>query len=236
MLQANSVPLCPILTEMLSTGLTILPDGSKRKVMGAISQALAMALYRAVLRERPGVVVEIGMAQGVSTIAILAALRQTGGRLISIDPYMHSLKPGEPWPEGMAAALYAVQRGGYADIHQHIHAKSCDALPRLLTENKDQVQMGYIDGAHDFANCFVDHFYLDQLLTIGGVLAFNDAGWLGVWSTIKYLERCKRYQEFDVGLPRSYVGRNPLVTAIRWARNVQRQDRYFRKLAVCRPD
>lgn len=166
---------------------------------------------------------------------MLAALKQTGGRLISIDCYMHSLKWGEPWNDGMVAALHAIERGGYTSHHRHIHAKSCDALPRLLAE-KVTVQMAYIDGAHDFGNCFVDYFYLDKILDLGGILAFNDAGWLSVWSVIKYLEHGGRYHEIDVGLRRRYAGRNPAITSIRWLGDVQRQDRYFRKARMLWPD
>jgi methyltransferase family protein len=135
----------------------------------------------------------------------------------------------------MAAALHAVERAGYARHHRHIQARSCDALPHLLAE-KVAVQMAYIDGAHDFANCFVDYFYLDKMLDVGGVLSFNDTGWLGVWSTIRYLEHGERYEEIDVGLRRSYAGRNPAITTVRWLGNLQRQDRYFRKTKVLRPD
>jgi predicted O-methyltransferase YrrM len=52
----------------------VLPDGTEKRLTANINPRASHALYRSVLKEKPKVVVEIGMAQGVSTLTILTAL------------------------------------------------------------------------------------------------------------------------------------------------------------------
>jgi hypothetical protein len=215
-------PPCPLLREVVARRRVLLPNGEERDLVANIGSASSAALYQTVLHERPGVVIEVGMAQGISTLSILAALNQTGGRLISIDPYY-------TWPSARLAALYSVERAGFSAFHQHIQAPSYEALPHLLAQGISP-QMGYIDGAHDFGNCFIDFFYLDLMLPVGGMIGFNDAGWLSVHRVIRFLEKHRHYAEQDVGLAASYTGRNVVVSAGRWLLRMPRQDRYFRKL------
>lgn len=219
----DQLPPCDVLREIMSRRLVILPDGTEKKLVANISVACARALYELVLREKPALVVEIGMAQGVSSLAILCALQQTGGRLISVDPYIN-------WESGRLAAVNNIERAGYTPLHRHIKAKSYEALPQLIAEGA-KPNLGYIDGAHDFPNAFIDFFYLDVMLPAGGVIGFNDAGWADVYKVIQLLRSRWHYQELDVGLRPDYRGRNMMVTLARRVLNRSRHDRYFRKLA-----
>src|SRR5690606_594708 len=102
------------------------------------------------------------------------------------------------------------------------------ALPALLAEGL-QPDFAYIDGAHDFANVFIDAFYVDQLLPSGGIVGFNDAGWPEVHRVIRFLRNGGRYDEMKVGLKRNFRGRNPIYTMARVVLGRSREDRYFRK-------
>ena len=44
-----------------------------------------------------------------------------------------------------------------------------------------------------------------------GVIAFNDCGWAAVEKAIRFVETHRRYREVDVGLPRSYDGKNSVI-------------------------
>jgi len=57
-----------------------------------ISLEYAIALFRVVLTNQPRTMLEVGMANGASTIAILSAFVELGGErlLISIDPNQSS--------------------------------------------------------------------------------------------------------------------------------------------------
>jgi predicted O-methyltransferase YrrM len=217
-----TLPPCEVLRDTVNRGAVRMPNGEDKKLVANISIEHSRTLYETVLREQPKLVIEIGMAQGVSTLSILCALKQVGGRLISIDPYVG-------WPSGRLAALHNIERAGYSDIHQHVEAKSYEALPKLLAE-KECPQLAYIDGAHDFANAFIDFFYLDKMLPAQGVMGFNDTGWEDVQRVIRFLQKHHQYAELDVGLHPDYSGRTIIVSLARRLLNRPRQDRYFRKL------
>ena len=94
----------PILAEVFQNRTVEHPDGRKLKVTANISQPNVEALWRFVRERQPRLVIEIGMAYGVSTIAILSGLSESGqGRLISIDPYLG-------WPTGRLVGLYLAAR------------------------------------------------------------------------------------------------------------------------------
>jgi predicted O-methyltransferase YrrM len=215
------LPPCGVLEDALRCGRVVLPDGTEKRLTANIGPRASHALYQSVLKQKPKLVVEIGMAQGVSTLTILTALAQVGGQLISIDPYVN-------WTSGRDAALHNVKRAGFAKLHRHVEDFSFNALPRLTDEGIEP-EFAYIDGAHDFANVFIDAFYLDRMLNPGGILAFNDAGWPDVYRVIKLIKRRPFYEPLDVGLAREFRGRSLFHTLARVLLQRSREDRYFRK-------
>src|SRR5690606_30209286 len=174
-----------------------------RNVTANISSLNSHALYDFVLKQRPQLVIEVGMAYGVSTLTILSALQANGtGRLISIDPYI-------TWESGRLVALHQVARAGVSHLHEHMHECSYTALPKLLIEEA-RPDFVYIDGRHNFEYVFTDFFYADKLISPGGTVAFNDAGWRSVFKAIQFVKKFRRYEELDVGLPRVFRSRNPV--------------------------
>ena len=92
------------------------------------------------------------------------------------------------------------------------------------------VDLGYIDGSHTFEDTFIEFFYLDRLLSAGGVVGFNDAGWRSVYRVIRFVQTEREYEELNVGLTQNYDARNLLYSVLRRLLRIPRQDRYFRKL------
>ena len=176
---------CSVLREMVETGLVTGGDGSTRSLHSAIHLEFAERLYQLVLTHRPQCVVEVGMAFGGSTLAILSALDQVGGggRLISIDPFQFS-----QWG-GCGAA--AVRRAGLEHRHELVEEVDYFALPDLLAKGQ-VVDFAYIDGAHTFDYAFLDFWYLDRMLRVGGVGGFNYCEWRGVGKVNKLVEKHRR--------------------------------------------
>jgi len=83
------IPPCEVLNEILRTGETCLRDGQKKKATAGIGAVPRLGPLQSRAEGASRLVVEIGMAQGISTLSILCALSQTGGRLISVDPYVN---------------------------------------------------------------------------------------------------------------------------------------------------
>jgi predicted O-methyltransferase YrrM len=218
----------PVLREIIESNQVTHPDGRVFKLSSGISTEEANALYGLVREQKPDVCIEIGMAYGISTLTILTGLEHNGvGSLISIDPY-------EGWESGMAVALANVERAGYSGRHRHIRLPSYLALPKLI-EGKTHAQLCYIDGMHTFDHAFLDFFYSDKLLEVGGVVGFDDAGWRSVWRVIRFLLTHRHYQEIDVGLQRTYRGRNVAAAFVKWLTDRQSQNRFFRKLDTWEP-
>lgn len=224
-----------VLKDILSSGFTRDPAGNSIKVHSEIKPAFAQALYENVYAMAPRVVVEVGMAYGISSLAILTALRDLGGerKLISIDPYQ-----ARDWDN---CGLAAVKRGDLQDLHEHIDEPSFLALPNLLGKGVT-VDFGYVDGWHTFDYTLLDFWYLDRMLPVGGVIGFNDCDWPAVHKTLGFVTTHRNYEEIDVGLPR-----NRMKAFVKACINTSKgqlpsmsyrepNDRYFRKQAVWEPN
>src|SRR5437016_5634832 len=118
----------PLLNEILSTRIVTDAAGGRHKLSSETAERFLDALHRTVLDCRPKLVVEIGMAHGIASLAIACALQDAGddGRLISIDPNQSS-----DW-HGVGSEH--IRRLGFESRHQLIEQPSYLALPRLLAE------------------------------------------------------------------------------------------------------
>lgn len=219
---------CSPLTEALANGIVQHPDGRSIPVKANISVPEAIALHNFIIKERPQRVIEIGMAYGVSTLAILSALEANGqGELISLDPYIN-------WDTANQIALHQVARAGLGHRHQHRREPSYLGLTQLIRE-QFVADFIYIDGNHNFDYAFTDFFIADKTVKTGGVIAFNDAGWRSVFRVINFVRKYRKYEELEVGLPNEYKGRNPIATLVRWIQGRNGRDCYLRKLEDWEP-
>src|SRR6188768_3564177 len=127
----------PVLSRMMDGGVVEDDSGKSHALTSAVDINYAQVLHEQVLREKPEVVVEVGLANGVSTLSILSALEANrgNGRLISIDPYQT-----EHWH---SVGVAHVRRAGFSVRHQHIEVSDHLALPTLLAANT-QVDLAYI--------------------------------------------------------------------------------------------
>ena len=219
---------CPTLQEIYQNKKVRDAAGNTVELADEISSAYAEALYRTVLARKPVAALEVGMAYGLSSLAIGQALRDSGGngKLISLDPVQstHYKRIGR----------INIERAGWAEFHELIEAPDYLALPRLL-ERGQKIDFAYIDGWHTFDYCLLDFFYCDKMLNPRGVVAFNDTGYRAVQKVLRFVTSHRHYREIDVGLAANYRGRNAVVTAARWLTGRRTEDRYFEKLEDWEP-
>lgn len=241
------MPLPRILTDLYDTNQVIGPHGSLQGTKSQVIREYAEALYGLVLRERPAVVLEVGMAYGATSMAAAAALEELGaGRVISIDPFQST-----QWEN---IGVLNVERAGLAHRHELLDESDYVALPRLLAEGL-VVDVAYIDGLHSLDYALLDFFYVDKTLRVGGVVGFNDCDWPTVKPTLRFVERFRDYEHVDVGLPALYSPRNQMfeqyarverhlppriqpsrLGPVERAIGSRREDRYFRKVSTWEPD
>ena len=225
------LPPCSILKDMFESGYAEDGTGGKIPLHSNISRRHARVLYEMVRRHKPVMCVEIGMCLGISALSILTALHENanGGRLISIDP----LQTDPAHEKGIG--LLNVKRAGLDGLHTLIEKKSYEALPALLADGL-QVDFGYIDGWHSFDYALLDFFYLDKMLSVSGIVGFNDCGWRCVHKVLKFVQRYRRYREMDVGIAPSYKASNHLFSLIKRIEGRISNDRYFQKLEDWEPE
>lgn len=222
---------CPTLQALYDTGSVIDADGNQHAIGSQISILHANALYNTVRQIHGGACVEIGMAHGASTLAILCALRDTEastgrvGKLISIDPYQKDYHD---------VGLTNVEREGLSRFHQFERQPDYAVLPDLLKQ-KMQIDFAYIDGSHTFDDTMIDFYYLDKLLVRGGVVGFNDCAVPNVDMVIRYIKKHRGYDEINVGLKRAYLTRDLKRALLNIVFMRSKADRYFRKVNDTKP-
>ena len=126
---------------------------------------------------RPQKTIEIGFAEGASSLAILDSLTPLGGQHTIIDPFQST-----QWKN---AGLNLLKKFGYSNFRL-IEKKSEFALPELLEKN-EKFDFAFIDGYHTFDHTLLDAFYLTRMLNKGGLLLIDDVQMPAINKCIRYL-------------------------------------------------
>ena len=121
--------------------------------------------------------IEIGFAEGASSLAILDGLSGSGGQHTIIDPFQST-----QWKN---AGLNLLKKFGYTNFTL-IEQKSEFALPELLERN-EKFDLAFIDGYHTFDHTLLDAFYLIRMLNTKGLLIIDDVQMPAINKCIRYL-------------------------------------------------
>jgi|ERR1700736_6577085 predicted O-methyltransferase YrrM len=125
------------LLEVFEKKRVFAPAGNAHPLESNVSQAEALSLYTAVRKLRPDFSVEIGLAHGVSALAILAAISANGtGHHYVIDPFQANY--------GYCGEAM-IQRAGYRDLHSLLERFPEEVLPTL-----PGIKFAFIDSSHLF--------------------------------------------------------------------------------------
>jgi predicted O-methyltransferase YrrM len=168
-----------------------IPSAIVDRPHGMQSREVAI-LCRIAREEKCRSILEIGMANGSSTVALLKTLDETGGgNVVSIDPFQNQGENGIDY--GIAGqGVRNVEASGFADRHRLMEEYDYIAMPKLVAEQA-KFDMVFIDGYHSFDYTFLDFFYADLLLKEGGICAFHDTGWPTVYKVTDFLMKNKAY-------------------------------------------
>lgn len=143
-------------------------------------------LYSMVRQFRPAITIEVGMANGLSTVFIAEALRENGvGRHIAIDPFQHS--------DWHGAAIALIRKAGLESYVELMELFSHQALPEL--ERKGIIaDFAFIDGSHLFDYVMTDFLCVDRILKPGGLIAFDDSDWPAIRQALRYIVANRHYE------------------------------------------
>jgi predicted O-methyltransferase YrrM len=188
-------------------------DAFIRDGMSPVELSKLGALIR---QERPARILEIGMANGTSSVVIADAMGT--GHLTSIDPHQTM-----PKPRGYeSAGVRAVAR--LTTEHRIIEEFDYLALPHLIDEGAT-FDFILIDGFHSFDLTLLDLFYADKLLKVGGSLACHDSSSPPVYKALRWLEANKPYERLS---PSLYTAELPIWTKL-YDRLLRRAERFERQ-------
>jgi predicted O-methyltransferase YrrM len=119
---------------------------------------------------------EIGCAYGVSSLYICEALSRLPSRSASakanlarhivVDPFQSTQWRG--------IGMKNISDAGFAPLVDFREQRSEVALPRLLEEGVT-LDFAFVDGWHTFDQVMVEFYFINRLLRVGGVIAFDDA-------------------------------------------------------------
>jgi predicted O-methyltransferase YrrM len=143
-------------------------------------------LYDVVYKGGLNSTLEVGMAYGLSTLFICQAHRDKGsGTHTAIDPYQGS--------RFRAIGLANVGKAGLDGYLRFHEAPSFEVLPALCRAG-EVYDFAFIDGRHLFDYVLVDFFYIDQLLRVGGYVAFDDLWLPQVRKVVSFVLRNRGYE------------------------------------------
>jgi len=180
--------MVPVLEEILRTGQVRTADDSATVPLdSAVPADVGKFLQELIKLRKPKTTLEVGLAFGVSALFICDALRQCGGlRHIAIDPYQNH---GEHWK---GIGVRNLERAGFSDLIEFHESPSHVALPELETRGT-RVEFAFIDGWHTFDHALTDFFHIDRILTVGGVVVFDDVFFPGVHEACRYVALNRAY-------------------------------------------
>ena len=188
----RAVPLVPLLERIYETGRVETEQGDVRPAQPVgIPRTHAIRLAELVREHGLLSTLETGMAYGLSTLAIAGVhAERDAGHHIAIDP------TADMYYEGIAMAN--LRRAGLDDRVRLIAEASQLALPRLVDEGV-RVDFAFIDGMHLFDYALIDFFYIDQMLTSGGFVAFHDTWMPSVEDVVRFALTNREYEKVPGG-------------------------------------
>jgi predicted O-methyltransferase YrrM len=193
-----------VLSEILETGVTKTASGSSTiKLHSAISASEGQFLQKLVRQLDPTISLEVGLAYGISALFICDALNARNGtqhividpnQTGTIDPNQHLTSRGDSWG---GVGIANLRRAGYGDIVRLIEAPSYRALAELEGSGQ-RIDFAFIDGWHTFDFTLVDFFFIDRMLNVGGVVAFDDASWPAIRKVCRFVKTNLAYSVLGV--------------------------------------
>lgn len=144
----------------------------------SVSSRDADVLRDWLVAEGARVVVEVGLANGASALAIAEALVTNGA---SDDAHLIIDAFQDQFDEAGWNVLVSTGLSGLCVLEREWsqHALACNGFV---------ADAAFVDGSHLFHNVFVDLFFLRELVRPGGLVVLDDCDWPAVATAARYFE------------------------------------------------
>lgn len=128
---------------------------------------------------------EIGLAFGISAIAITEAVMNNGGRHLVMDRYQYNVWGGH--------GVDLIGQAGYGNQIDFREEFCYELLPKLHAEGRI-FDFAYIDSTKLFDWLMVDFFYIDKMLRPGGMIVFDDLKFPSIRKLLRYITQLPHYK------------------------------------------
>lgn len=173
--------LPPTLQDAFRTQCVVDSMGSVRELHSNVSEEEACLLNAAVRQIKPSLSVEVGLALGISTLAILGGIEANGsGQHVVCDPFQK---------EYQDTGITMVQRAGldrFWKFHRSFAEEIVPTLPPL--------QFAFIDASHLFDHTLVEFVLVDKKLEPGGIVGFHDLWMPSLQKLLRFILANRAYK------------------------------------------
>jgi predicted O-methyltransferase YrrM len=171
-------------------------DGNQRDMRlgsGCPRREECFVLANLYLKEKPQNSLDFGLGEGTACLALTATRKYLGleGKHITLDPFQFTLAKG--------IGVNEIKKYQLEDYVDFLEEKSEEFLYDEYQKNK-QYQFVFVDGAHDIGHKVVDAFWIDQILSKGGLIVFHDSLFFSTSVAIRYLVEQQGYEILNVNV------------------------------------
>lgn len=183
MSHGNSSVAWSLLLQVCETGRAVNRSGVSFDVFpSSVRLEVAEALRDLVKSENAARTLEIGLAHGLSALAICAGTEhQPGASHTAIDPLQRSHYGG--------VAIDLLATAGALDRVTVIETPSKLALPRLIEDRGPTFDFAFVDGDHHFESIVVDLLFVQSLVRPGSLVVIDDIWMESVALAVRHFER-----------------------------------------------
>lgn len=170
--------------DILDKNGFFLDTGEWYNLTSAISSVEADFLTELMKKNNPKTSLEIGCAEGVSSMVIC----DNAG-----PENVHTILDPNQTGHWKSMGLNNLRKLGFNNFN-FIEDYSEFVLPDLLKKGK-HYDFIFVDGWHTFDQVLLEFFYINRLLTVGGIVAFDDAALPPINRVMRYISN---YPNFEV--------------------------------------
>jgi predicted O-methyltransferase YrrM len=179
--------MSPFLEKVLATNQFVNSKGETIEIHSHTTRPQCEFLQKIIADNKFSRSIEIGLAYGISTVAILDEISKNNGKHVVMDIFQE-----EGWNNN---GLDMIKQAGYESITDFRPQYCYDVLPALMHEGR-KFDFAYIDSTKQFDWILIDFFYLDKILEVGGVIAFDDVNRPGIRKALRLISQFPSYKVY----------------------------------------
>jgi predicted O-methyltransferase YrrM len=168
-----------LLDQIFQSKKVVDAQGKEYELKAHTSPEQCSFLQKIIADIKPKAGIEVGLAYGISTVAILESFAKVSSefKYFVLDPFQ------QDWKD---IGLENIKRSGLQNHVEFFNDYSDRVLPKLYLDGL-KIQFAYIDSTKVFDILMVDAYYLFKMLDTGGVLVFDDVDFPGIRKLLRYL-------------------------------------------------